>query len=551
MNEIAFRWLLVAAVLGAGMVAYLNSFSGEWVWDDASSVLMHKHVQDPSQFLQLFREDQHAFGRGAGNFYRPLVAASFMVDYGLSYDPQRDAPQGKPYPEVKAFLFHLTNLFWHVAAALLFFALLTRFGAPVFVRAAAPLIFVVHPLQTEAVAYVSGRADMMSAAFMLAGLCFAFWERRRVLGIALAALSFVGALLSKESSMIFPALLAVLGILPALQSEEGAKRGERVLRQAVPLVVAGIILGVYAALRMTVLKFAESTPGPESGFGQRCVETGQAFFFYLRKLFWPTHLHMEQSLEGVPLWHAVAGLGLLAACLGLVVWAWRARHMRVCMGMTWFLVAWIPISGLFPLNAPMAEHWMYVPMLGFWWAVLELLWMAGDRPLWRPAAVGSVVAGCLLFTVFTVERNRDWHDNERLFLATLRENPNTLRVHYNLAVTYEDLLGNLPGARRHYEAVLRLGERQMETAVDAHLSLGRIALRQGLYEEALTHFGSLAGLKGEQYRPQVIAALMGLGKALLALGDLPNANVCLQRVMTLDASQGQEVEALLSGKPIS
>ena len=67
-------------VLVAGVLAYGNSFLGEFVWDDASSILLHEHVRDPAKFGQLFREDQHPFGRGQGNFYRPLLASSFMVD---------------------------------------------------------------------------------------------------------------------------------------------------------------------------------------------------------------------------------------------------------------------------------------------------------------------------------------------------------------------------------------------------------------------------------------------------------------------------------------
>ena len=79
----AFLWTVALLLALACVLAYANTFRGEWVWDDASSVLLHKHVRDPGKFFQLFREDQHAFGRGEGNFYRPLVSVSFMADYWL------------------------------------------------------------------------------------------------------------------------------------------------------------------------------------------------------------------------------------------------------------------------------------------------------------------------------------------------------------------------------------------------------------------------------------------------------------------------------------
>lgn len=67
---------IVILVALAGTLVYINTFHADWVWDDVSSVLLHKHVQTPSSVFQLFLEDQHAFGRGQGNFYRPLVSLS-------------------------------------------------------------------------------------------------------------------------------------------------------------------------------------------------------------------------------------------------------------------------------------------------------------------------------------------------------------------------------------------------------------------------------------------------------------------------------------------
>jgi hypothetical protein len=120
----------VCTVALAALFAYSNTFGSDFVWDDASSILLHEHVKDPTKFAQLFAEDQHAFGRGQGNFYRPLVAASFMLDYALSRPagPELVGPSG--VPELSPFLFHVTNLAWHLLCSLMLFALLTRLEAP-------------------------------------------------------------------------------------------------------------------------------------------------------------------------------------------------------------------------------------------------------------------------------------------------------------------------------------------------------------------------------------------------------------------------------------
>lgn len=566
-SESLFRWLVAAGIILAGAVAYVNTLDGEWVWDDASSVLLHQHVQDPAKLFQLFREDQHAFGQGQGNFYRPLVSASFMLDFLLSYKPGQETGSKTSYPDIKPLLFHVTNMLWHIAAALLLFALLTLLDAPRLVRAAVPMIYVLHPLHTEAVAYISGRADMMSAAFMFAGLWFALRAEtaaRPAPGWVASGACFCGALLSKESAFVYPLLLGLLLFLRPRPETDGENRQAGYARRMAPLAIAVVLMAGYAGLRMTVLKFADAGSGPASPLGQRLVETGQAFAFYIRVLFLPFGLHMEQTLTGTPRWTALVGLLLLLACGAVVVVSLKKGQRRIALGMGWFLITWLPISGVFPLNAPMAEHWMYVPMAGFWWALAEMVWLGCERrPVVRRAALAAAYALGLFFLVLTVHRNQDWHSNERLFRATLAQNPATTRVHYNLAVTYEDLLGNLPGARRHYEALLQLydarkrrearpGEEtrraMIPEEIDVHLSLGRVLRRQGEYLAAVEHLSPVMGLaRSEQFRAHSGAAAFEMGKCLLALGEAARADACFRQALAIDPGRVEEVEALLAG----
>jgi len=561
LSEKSFRGLVVGAVVVAAIVAYANTAGNEFVWDDVSSVLLHKHVQDPSKFFQLFREDQHAFGRGQGNFYRPLVAASFMVDFALSYLLFREEPEETRIPEVSPFLFHVTNVCWHAAAALLLFALMTRLGAPRFVRAVAPLVYVVHPLHTEAVTYISGRADPMSAVFMFLGLWFALCEgttAKRIAGTALAALCFCAGLLSKESSGIFPfLLLLVLLLRPA---GEGEKKPGYLVRFA-PFIASLVILGIYALLRSTVLRFGAGAT-PDIPLGRRLVETGQALASYFRLLIIPTGLHMERTLAGTPRWTALVGWALLAGCLALIVWSFRHRRYRVCLGLGWFVLTWFPISGLFPLNAPMAEHWLYVPMAGLLWAVAELVWPLVEKRKAVGPAVAATYLLCVLLIIATVDRNRDWHDNESIYRTTLADNPRSMRIHYNLGVTYEDLLGNLPGARRHYEAVITLCSDQRKAAgktmgggvlwdqeLEAHLSLGKIFFQQKQYSKAADNFRAVLRVKSDEaHKPLIATAAFGLGKCYLAFGDTSRAiELFKQAIVVRPDLRNEAARALTQG----
>ena len=456
----------------AGVLAYVNTSDGHFVWDDASSILLHRHVQlmrdgadvplsDPSKLVQLFKEDQHAFGLGQGNFYRPLVSLSFVIDFLLSYDPD-STPETAPLQHtLPTFIFHLTNLAWHLAAMTFLFLLIGRSGAPFAVQAAACLLFVLHPLHTEAVAYISGRADMMSAACMFAALYFSLGRHGRatVSSCVCMTLAFIAALMCKESATALPLLLAVFVLLRPRTVESNGEPAGKPLARLLPFSISLAVLATYVALRMTVLRFAEPQESAAAPLAQRIVEAGQALAAYARLLFVPTGLHMEQTLDGVPAWAAFAGYAFLGTLVVLAFLAKRSGHWRIAAGFAWFILTWLPISGLFPLNAPLAEHWLYVPMAGFWWAAAELAVLAvARRPLLARAAVAGVALLSLAFLHWTALRNQDWHSNATIYRSTLAMNPGSQRVQANLATTCKTETGNMAGAARHTAESLRLIE---------------------------------------------------------------------------------------------
>ncbi len=561
-----FRIGILLAILLIACIGYANTFDGGWVWDDVSSVLLHQHVQTPSAFFELFTEDQHAFGRGQGNFYRPLVAFSFMIDFLLSYDSALDARPNAGHPDIKPFVFHLTNLLWHVAAAFALFWLLLKLDAPRLVQAAVPLLYVAHPLHTEAVAYISGRADMMSAAGIYLGLCFALSEAsgaRRICAWAASGLCFAAALLSKESALIFPVLLALLIFLRPFSDAGRGDRQRAYLARLAPLALAGALTGVYAALRMTALHFGEASTAAAAPFLERLQDALQSLALYVKLLFAPAGLHMERTLDGAPGWTAWAGAALLLTFLAAFAWALRAKQHRIAIAVAWFIASWLPISGLVPLNAPLAEHWMYVPMAGFWWFAAELLHLGAKSPAARKAGLAAIYALALFFVALTVQRNQDWHSNETIFTATLQENPRTARVHYNFAVDNEVWVENLPGARRHFETVLAFYQETkaphpetggtnyvLQQEIDIYRSLGRIYYQLGEYPKAMGNFQPLLSLEQPFYMPQVRDACLGMGRCLLALGDPIGAAAYFQQAVTLDPNVQAMAEALLKNAPL-
>jgi len=551
------RLLSAWLIIFLGTLTYINTFSGDWVWDDASSVLLHENVQNPSKLTQLYLEDQHAFAGGQGNFYRPLLSTTFMVDFWLSNQGPTIAESQEVLETLSPFIFHLQSTIWHILVALLMFVLLLRLKTPTFIGLAAASIYVLHPLHTEAVTYISGRADSMSAAFILAGICVALRDgstlRRQIIRVGLSGLCFTGALLSKESAFIYPVLLSLtLWIEPKLTPP---RKPMSIKNRYTPVAFALTLIGLYGLLRMGPLSFSKAAASTPTPFFERVVETLQSFAYYVIMIFNPSHLHMERSLVDATRSTTLLGCFFLFACIATIVWAHRSGRIRVAWGLIWFIASWLPISGLFPLNAPMAEHWLYIPLIGFLPAAMEILFNRNypvvtfqQTNTYRYVLASVVFAwGCFLLFQSTI-RNDAWSSNTKLYEATLKENPLSTRVQFNLAVTHQDILQNPVGAKRHYNRILdvyaakkeeSLSDQLFDEEIESHFSLGQIYLDELNFGESYQHFAKVASLQpNDSNRLTVAQSLYGMGRCLSGIGNHRNAQELYKRAGQLAPELG-------------
>ncbi len=567
------KLLLCFLLLIITFLAYVNTLHNDWVWDDASSILMHKHVQDPKKIFQLFLEDQHAFGRGQGNFYRPLVSVSFMLDYLFSYKNEKETSS---FPTPSPLIFHITNSLWHAFAVVLVFLLLNKLKTPFFISFWTSVIYAVHPIPTEAVTYISGRADMMSAVFLLAGIlsCIQYLQEayptKRILYLIACPLFYTLGLLSKESSNIFPLLLLLLiPFIPNIKLSHSSNRLNQ-LKKWLPLLLSILVSAIYIILRITILSFSEKSTTIIKTWSDKIVEIGQSFAFYIRILLLPFGLHMEQTLENTPYWTALFGYTFLLLIGLITYWTWKNKRYRIFMGISWFLITWFPISGFFTLNAPQAEHWMYTPMIGFWWFTLELIYsflqplntQLSYKKYIFPALNAFLIIITLSYFYLTFLRNQDWKDNETIFRSTLHHNPNTTRVRYNLAVTYEEILKNYPGAKKEYQELIKIydkikkkagiSEKQIsfmnEEEIETWLSFGKTLFHLGKYSEAIEHLTPVSFLvKQKEFTPYGIEALWYIAQSFLAMGDIKTYYIISSKIYNVDEKLQKEIKKITMG----
>ena len=162
------KWFVLLVLVIAGFFIYINSFSNKLFWDDDDTITNNVYTKDLSNFPKYFSENLIAGSGQVSNYWRPLVLTSFAVTYNLL----GPSPEG----------YHFVNLLWHILAAWFAFLFLYKLTDKFWLSFLPALFFLIHPLQTEAVTYVSGIADPMSSVFILLSLLAYVLFRQKGLG---------------------------------------------------------------------------------------------------------------------------------------------------------------------------------------------------------------------------------------------------------------------------------------------------------------------------------------------------------------------------------
>jgi len=386
--------------------------------------------------------------------------------------------------------YHVVNLVLHVVAVLLLFIALRRLVAESAAFWSA-LLFAVHPLQSEAVAYVFARGTLLSTALCLA--CLYFWLRQRWIVVVLL---FGCALMAKEECVTFPLFLL---LLPSV-------RNVRCIFWMLGLAAAAGLRAVWATA-LVVGSGAGFTAGisPLRYFGFQ----GAAIIRYLRLLFVPWGFTIEPDITlPYPALYVIAWL----IVLGIAVAAWTLRKrsswaLWVLSG----LILLIPSSSVFPAADLAADRRMYLPMIAFGTAFGVL------APWLRKPAPAAIVAVLLSLSIF---RMMVWRTEQSLWREAVERSPRHSRplLQLSRAVGDEEALD------------LLLRAKQLEPNNGAIFAeLGRQWLKVGRYSFALQEFGRALALQ-----PYDANALNNRGAALLAMKQYQAARLDFERALKID-----------------
>lgn len=507
--------VLLLCVL-AGFAVYAPALNGSFVWDDFYLVRENPFFRSPVFGLEVFRH--YLFFDSFSTYYRPVQNWSYMLDYWV----WRGAPFG----------YHCTNIIVHSLGGFLLFLLLRRLLpalTPPAAEGARPrhdlaamliaLVWVVHPIHNAAVAYISGRADSLAALFALGAWLLllramapglAGWKKV-ALGL-LAGGSLLIGLCSKEIALIW--LLLMLVQIFAFDREQTWRVKWTVLGGA------AVVFALYAALHSLPGYRTPMEDGPPPSWDARVLLMFRALGDYTGLIFFPAKLYMERSISNTGIYSSVTTwrehahyeylsiLGLLALLAATVGCAKRGpgRTWRI-FGATWFFLAFLPISNLFPLNAEVAEHWIYLASIGF------LIFLAGAAlalPARGRVAIAWISAAALFaLGARTAIRAGDWIDAETFCARTIADGGATPRILGALASIYFQR-----GDYQKQEQVLRKMIAQFPDFAPARMNLGIALSRQGRSAEAEALLGATQAKADEVARqyPRTWPAVLQLAQ---------------------------------------
>lgn len=409
-------WLLVLALV-AGAVAYAGSLDGDFVYDDTRQILENHYLRSPAGIAHGMATDVWSFkgerGEAWSNYWRPV----FVAWLGL---------QALLFGTTSTLPWHLASLCVHLGVTALCFGFARRLGLPPVGAGAVALLFSVHPVHAESVAWISGSPDLLAAAGLIAASTLWLDAARHggsVRRIA-ALLAYALALGSKEIAVLLPPLVPL-----ALWAADDRRRLRgRIWWHAVPF--AGLAVLFLVARRLVLGTTAIELPW-SLGPVDLVLTLPSVITFYLRQALWPVLISPAYPLRPVGIetaGMASVGLPLLIAGVFLAVAVWMARRdRRAAFAFAFFLCLLAPAMNLnaFTWEQLVHDRYLYLPLLGLLLAPVAVSPLGREPSTRRGRRVAATVVAlaALAFTLRTASAARVWHGETTLWSSAVAADP--------------------------------------------------------------------------------------------------------------------------------
>lgn len=464
-----YSYIFLAVITFA---VYANSLNNEFVFDDESVVLGDQSITTLSNIPKYFTAEQ-GFHKVIGRYYRPVVSATYAIDYALW--------------GLKPFGFHLTNVLIHVLNVLLLFALLKlmfersnskfrNYGILI-----GTMVFALHPIHTEAVAWVSGRTDSLSCTFFLTSFIYylKYSKTKSGLNFFITLFFYLIALLAKEMAITLPVMIIIYDIMTGKLSIKDA------LKAKTKVYVAFMILTfAYLLLRWAVLK---DTPQRESYFYFYGKGTATAFYTMIQTI--PIYFKLAVFPIGMvyhyggflPYLSSPAEPGVIFAAVFLIAVAFVTIYLYkripvISYALIFFFVTLLPVLNIVPTMNFMADRFLYIPSVFLSLVVITVLFK-----YYTPKSKNIIysIVGIILITYgyMTISRNAEWKTNDILFMSADGIPGSVLYVN----------IGNIYANKGQYDIAEKYYRKAIDLRVETILgnnNMGKLFMIKGNFDSA-------------------------------------------------------------------
>jgi protein O-mannosyl-transferase len=487
-NWVVSRRSLIVLIGGflAALVLYWPALSAQFVYDDAWYVVQNPAIRQITP-LRFFLDPSTAAAPEsglAGDVYRPVTTLSFALSFHLW--------KLNPVP------YHVLNILLHALNTWLVWMLLRLLLANNAAALLGALVFLMHPVQVETVAWVSQRSNLLSTTFLLSGMLFWMIKSRRIGVSRLVGAGFLFlAMLCRESAIVAVALVPLSEWVhrgPARKISEGSWG-----LKWVPLGIAAIL---YLALRVSRLHHWSQWETVSQAVGAPWALGLLAFPRYLGKTLLPMALRVSYDY---PLFSRgmIALSGALAVVYITFAFFQRKRRPLITLAMAWFLLALLPVLQILPIRAFVAERFLYLAIVGI---SITVGWAVAVGPRWIRAALGI---WAVFLTASTLRAVPHWSSDETLWYEAVRQEPSNAFAQCN----YAEVAADASEAEAHYR--LALTNRPTEEIRFASLNnLAALTLKEHHYADALGWAQQAAALRPDDARAayELCLALIGVGR---------------------------------------
>jgi len=481
MKSYYFNFFSLLVIAALGVIVYSNTFHSPFHYDDRLFIVDNHAIRDIQDLPNIWR------------FYPCRFMVLFSI--ALNYHCHQLDVSG----------YHLFNIAVHLCSAFLVWGLVlltlsvpamkkdTISGHARLIALLAGLVFVSHPVQTEAVTYIWQRSSSMAALFYLASLCFYVKSRllsdtqssgrgisQRIYYIG-AALTAMAAMFTKETAITLPLMILLYEF--TFLKDQGPWNWKPLLPFLLSIFVIPLTTLLTHSQKVPYIQGSVNVPGGMSSM-QYILTQFRVMWTYIRLDFLPFNQNLDYDYH---ISKSIFELPTLLSFLFLIVVLLAAqrlfsKHRFISFSILWFFLALIPEAMPFPIKDVIFEHRLYLPLAGYsMFLVSSAYYLFGKNMIKVMVIALTAIIACNSF--LTYQRNKIWMDDMALWNDTIQKSPHKARPYYNRGDIYQNQ-GNFSQALSDYTKAIDIDP----TFVQAYNNRGLIYDNQGDFSGAISDY---------------------------------------------------------------